>query len=120
MEWSEWKVTNQVFQRIQNYTKGFEDTVTVTFQTNSAELQPVDGFLYVSGMFQNWGGSVQSWYWQTHGLGTELNMPISLLVQHALAAKNTGTQILQFEPYWYFFDNGEPNENFRTLMTMLN
>jgi hypothetical protein len=46
-------------------------------------------------------------------------MPASLLVQHALAAKNIGADILQFEPYWYFFDNGEPKETLRTLMAAL-
>jgi hypothetical protein len=46
-------------------------------------------------------------------------MPPSLLIQHVLYAKNTGAQILQFEPYWYFFDNGQPNENLKLLAIML-
>lgn len=119
VQWSEWKVTDDVFQRIQSYIAGFEDIVTVVFQTNSGDLEPADGFALVSKMFQNWGGSVQSWYWTTRYGSEPLDMPVSLLVQHALAAKNIGAEILQFEPYWYFFDNGEPKENLKLLMTML-
>ena len=26
---------------------------------------------------------------------------------------------IEFEPYWYFFDNGEPNENLKLLETIL-
>jgi uncharacterized coiled-coil protein SlyX len=119
VQWSEWKVNDNVFQRIQNYTAGFEDILTVTFQTNSKEMEPADGFLLVSKLFQRWGGSIQSWYWQERGYGSEFDMPASLLVQHTLAAKNIGADILQFEPYWYFFDNGEPKETLRTLMAAL-
>ena len=119
VEWSEWKVNGNVFQTIQNFTSGYENIVTVTFQTNSNEAEPAGGFELVSSLFRHWGGSVQSWYWETRGLGSEFDMPASLLVQHALEAKNMGAEILQFEPYWYFFDNGQPNANFSLLMAML-
>jgi len=119
VQWSEWQVNYGVFQRIQGYIAGFEDIVTVTFQTNSKEVEPWDGFLLVGGMFQHWGGSIQSWYWQERGYGSEFDMPTSLLVQHALAARKLGAEILQFEPYWYLFDNGEPKENLQLLMTVL-
>jgi hypothetical protein len=46
-------------------------------------------------------------------------MPILLLVEHALSAKYIGAEVIQFEPYWYFFDNGEARENLRLLETML-
>jgi len=117
--WSEWKV-DSVFQTIQTYIVGFEDVVTVAFSTNSGDLEPADGFMLVSTMFQHWGGSVQAWYWATrYGWVNPLNMPISLLIQHALSAKNMGAEILQFEPYWYFFDNGEVKENLKLLEIML-
>jgi hypothetical protein len=45
-------------------------------------------------------------------------MPISLLIQHALSAKNIGAEILQFELYWYFFDNGQAKENLKLLEIM--
>ena len=116
--WNEWKV-DSVFQTIQTYIVGFEDIVTVAFSTNSGELEPADGFMLVSTMFQHWGGSVQAWYWETRYGSNPINMPISLLIQHALSAKNIGAEILQFEPYWYFFDNGEAKLNLRLLEIML-
>ena len=111
--WTEWKA--ETFKAIQTYIKGYEDIVTVSFSTNSGDLEPADGFMQVSKMFQHWGGSVQAWYWTTRYGPDPLNMPISLLIQHALSAKNIGAEILQFEPYWYFFDNGQANENLKLL-----
>jgi uncharacterized coiled-coil protein SlyX len=115
--WSEWKV--DTFKAIQTYIAGFEDIVTVSFSTNSADLEPADGFMLISTMFQHWGGSIQAWYWTTRYGSDVLNMPISLLIQHALSAKNIGAEVLQFEPYWYFFDNGEAKENLKLLEIML-
>jgi archaellum component FlaC len=115
--WTEWKV--ETFKAIQTYIVGYEDIVTVAFSTNSGDLEPADGFMLVSKMFQHWGGSVQAWYWTTRYDSDPLNMPISLLIQHALSAKNIGAEILQFEPYWYFFDNGQANENLKLLETIL-
>jgi uncharacterized coiled-coil protein SlyX len=117
--WTEWKIGDNVFQKIQTYIAGFEDIVTISFSTNSEDLEPADGFMLMSTMFQHWGGSVQSWYWKTRVYGSELDMPISMLIQHALSAKNIGVEILQFEPYWYFFDNGEARENLKLLEIML-
>lgn len=117
--WSEWKVGENVFRQVHNYTNGFEDIVTVAFQTNSGDLEPTDGFELVSNLFPHWGGSIQSWYWVTRNFGNATDMPISVLVQHALEACNLGAEILQFEPYWYFFNNGEPNENLEILMATL-
>ena len=39
----------------------------------------------------------------------------------ARAARNVGAEIIQFEPYWYFFnpENGEITENLEILFTML-
>ncbi len=115
--WTEWKV--EAFKVIQTYIEGYEDVVTVSFSTNSGDLEPADGFMQISKMFQHWGGSIQAWYWTTRYSPDPLNMPISLLIQHALSAKNIGAEILQFEPYWYFFDNGQANENLKILETML-
>lgn len=117
--WSEWKVGDSVFEQVENYIIGFEDVVTVAFQTNSGDLEPAEGFELARSLFQHWGGSIQSWYWVTRGLGNETEMPASMFLQHTLAAYNFGAEILQFEPYWYFFENGEPNENVKILMTTL-
>ena len=117
--WSEWKVGDHVFHQVNTYIDGFEDIVTVAFQTNSGDLEPAQGFELVSDLFPHWGGSIQSWYWDTRKQGNETAMPASLFVQHALEAGNMGAETLQFEPYWYLFENGEPNENLKTLMAAL-
>jgi hypothetical protein len=119
LEWSEWQTEYGTYPRIQNYIRGYEDIVTVTFQTNNKEVEPWDGFLLTSGTFQHWGGSIQSWYWQERNYGSEFDMPTSVLLQQTLAAKKLGAEILEFEPYWYLFDNGTLKENFQILMTVL-
>ena len=116
--WTEWKVNNGVFQTIQTYIAGFEDIVTVSFSTNSGDLEPAEGFTMISKMFQHWGGSVQAWYWTTRYGSDPLNMPASLLLEHALSAKNMGAEVIEFEPYGYFFDNGEVRESLRILQTL--
>jgi hypothetical protein len=75
--------------------------------------------MQVSQTFQHWGGSIQAWYWTTRYDEDLMNMSPSLLIQHALSAKEIGAEILQFEPYWYFFDNGQANDNLKLLETML-
>ena len=48
-----------------------------------------------------------------------MDMPASLLLENILSAKGINAKIIQFEPYWYFFDNGEANENLKLLETIL-
>jgi hypothetical protein len=115
--WTEWK--NETFSAVQTYIKGYEDIVTVSFSTNSEFVEPTDGFMQLSQMFQHWGGSIQAWYWAERYNTTLQNMPPLLLVEQTLFAKQIGAEIIQFEPYWYFFNNGTPNENLNRLMTIL-
>jgi hypothetical protein len=121
--WTEWKNDSlpnvETFTAIQNYIKGYEDIVTVSFSTNSNELEPTDGFLQLNQMFQQWGTSIQPWYWNTTRNSDLMDMPASLLLEQALSAKGIGAKIIEFEPYWYFFDNGEPNNNLKLLMNNL-
>ena len=72
-------------------------------------------------MFQHWGASIQAWYWDTRYDEDLQNMPRSLLTLHASVAKSTGAEIIQFEPYWYFFtsETGEITENLELLFEML-
>jgi hypothetical protein len=116
--WNEWKVNSGVFQAIQTYIAGFEDIVAVSFSTNSEEHEPADGFALTSTMFQHWGASVQAWYWTTRYGSDPLNMPASLLIEHALSAKNMGAEVIEFEPDDYFFENGEATESLRILQTL--
>lgn len=111
--WTEWKI--ETFQTLQNYIKGYEDIVTVSFSTNSGDVEPSEGFMQISQTFQHWGGSIQAWYWETRYNSSLMDMPASLLAEHALFAKSMGAEALEFEPYWYFFDNGQANQNLKLL-----
>jgi hypothetical protein len=48
-----------------------------------------------------------------------MDMPPSLLLEHSFIAKDLGAKIIQYEPYWYFFDNGEPNSNLQVILKNL-
>jgi len=62
---------------------------------------------------------VQAFYWDTRGKNL-VDMPGSLLLEHALTAKGIGAEVLQFEPYWYFFDeDGQANSNLKLLLKTL-
>jgi hypothetical protein len=128
--WCEWKIDYQehvrTFNAILDHIKGFEEVVFVGFKTNSGDLEPAQGFQYVIDKgFENIGATVESWYWETRhridnpDIADPQNMPISLLIQHALEARAAGVKIIQFEPYWYFFNNGEPTENLKLLSQTL-
>lgn len=107
--WSEWD--EHAFAQVSSSIAGYGENVTVAFSTNSGNAYPVDGFKLVKNSFVHWGASVQAWYWTTTTGEDPSNMPVSMLIQHAQAAENLGASVLQFEPYWYFFDNvtGAPN-----------
>ncbi len=114
--WTEWKI--DTLPTLQTYIEGYEDIVTVSFSTNSGEVEPPEGFMQLNQTFQHWGGSIQAWYWETRN-SSLMDMPPSLLAEHALFAKTLGAEILEFEPYWYFFDNGQTNHNLTLLMNII-
>jgi hypothetical protein len=129
--WTEWKVDNlpdvEMFTKIKALISGFEDIVTVSFSTNSEEMEPTQGFAYMKSLFLHWGGSVQSWYNETRvriAEGREeideeesRNMSISLMIDHALLCRDMGAEIIQFEPYWYFF--GDTDGQARTRLKLM-
>ena len=115
--WTEWKL--ETFPTLETYIAGYGDIVTVSFSTNSGDVEPSEGFMQISQTFQHWGGSVQAWYWETRNNSTLMDMPASLLTEHAVFAKSLGTEIIEFEPYWYFFNNGDATDNLRLLEGML-
>ena len=84
--WTEWKV--ETFETIQTYIKGYEDIVTISFSTNSGDVEPAEGFMQISQTFQHWGGSIQAWYWTTRYNSSLMDMPASSLTEHALFAKS--------------------------------
>jgi hypothetical protein len=116
--WSEWKISYDVLPLLNSTLSGFEDIVTLVYQTNNEFDEVFVGYLYAT-QFKHWGASVQSWYWEEQGFGLEGDMPVDLMVEHAVLARNMGAEIVQFEPYWYFFDNGEPLETMRTMWSII-
>jgi hypothetical protein len=118
--WGEWGVGFDIYQSVAKAIEGYEDIVTVAFQTNNDKVEPVDGLIGVKQNFEHRGASVQSWYWVERGYGNSTDMPAQLFVQHALTARNLGAEMLQFEPYWHLFNNdGESNGILELLETMV-
>lgn len=133
--WSEWTLKDNGFEDVRTYIEGYEDIVTVGFATNSFDLEPEEGFKYLIGLrFEHWGGSVQAWYWNTRhhdlvsgwtyppGLSDLMNMPIAWMITHANTCKYLGGELIQFEPYWYFFNktDGKARDSLKTLHYYLN
>ena len=114
--WSEWKISSDVLPYLESVIDGYEDIVTVVYQTNNEFDAVFVGYLYAT-QFRHWGESVQSWYWIDRGL--EGDMPADLIVEHAVLARNMGAEVIQCEPYWYFFDNGEPLEPIYALWSAI-
>jgi len=123
--WTEWKndfpdENVETFTAIKTYIQGYDDIVTVSFSTNSQELEPVDAFLKLGQTFTHWGASIQPWYWHINRNQDLMTCPPSLILEHTLTAKAIGAKIIQFEPYWYFFNyDGSPNDNLKLLLTNL-
>jgi len=133
-EWSAWCLSDGI-ELIRGIIEGFEDIVTMGFGTNSEDLEPKEGFELLKRLgFEHWGGSVQAWYWDTRhnstwsgyeypsGLDYLLNMPVAWMVTHANECRDLGGQLIQFEPYWYFFGytDGKARDSLKTLHYYLN
>jgi hypothetical protein len=135
--WAEWKIDFgqdvKTFNKIKELIVGYEDIVTVGFKTNSGDLEPAEGFQYVINKgFTHIGCCVESWYWETRhrtsvwepreGLESPDNMPIAWMVRHAMEAKALGLELIQFEPYWYFFEEmtGKALESLQRIHLFLN
>ncbi len=121
--WTEWKddfpaENVETFSAIKNYIAGYEDIVTVSFSTNSQELEPVDAYLKLNQNFTQWGTSIQPWYWNTTHNQDLMTCPPSLLLEQSLTAKALCAKIIQYEPYWYFFNYaGSPNDNLKLILS---
>ena len=101
--WNEWDITT--YPAIATLIQGYEDNVLVSFGTNNTAVQV--GFQALQ-VFKRKAASVQSWYWyELYGerAGYELNMPPGLMAQFTLQAFQAGCEIVQYEPYSYFFNN---------------
>ena len=79
---------------------------TFLCQTNNEFNQPLTGFIYANS-FEHWGASVQPWYWtKRYNTDDVLEMLPSLMAQHALEARNSGAEIIEFEAYHAFLVEG--------------
>jgi hypothetical protein len=116
--WNEWKISYDVLPLLNSTIYGYEDIVTMTYQTNNKFDELFMGYLYAT-QFEHWGVSVQSWYWEERGFGLEGDMPVDVMIEHAVIARNLGAEIVQFEPYWYFLVDGEPLETLRTMWAII-
>lgn len=106
--WNEWDI--YTFPQIATIIQGYEDVVSVSFGTNSNQLEPVDGFALLQ-QFQRRAASVQSWYWwERNGRqeGYQYTMPPELMRLHTQQAFQAGCEVVQYEPFSYFFDVGYP------------
>lgn len=115
--WNEWNI--YTFPVIASIIQGYEDNVAVSFGTNSNQVEPVDGFALLS-RFKRKAASVQSWYWwERNGRqnGYELTMPIELMRAHTTQAFLAGCEIVQFEPFAYFFDNDTPKSTLAEFLS---
>lgn len=137
--WNEWDIYAYNNPEINGYGKryaisvseiiaGYEDVVAVSFGTNGTHLksdgvtyfEPAEIFQTYLQQFQRRGASVQSWYWwERNGRvnGYELLMPPTLMRQHTQEAFTAGCEVVQYEPYEYFFTNENPKS---TLSNVLN
>lgn len=115
--WNEWNIYTYPF--IASIIQNYRDVVAVSFGTNSNQVEPPQGYALLS-QFQRRGASVQSWYWwERNGRqsGYELTMPPTLMREHTREAFSAGCEVVQYEPYAYFFTNENPKS---TLTDVLN
>jgi hypothetical protein len=114
--WNEWDINT--YPILAQIIQGYEDTVIVSFGTNNAWLEPIQGYQYLQ-QFKRKGASIQGWYWyERHNRinGTELQMPPQLMVQFTQQAFQAGCEMIQYEPYNYFFNGTQPNENLSIVL----
>lgn len=125
--WNEWDVrfwdaTDLTqYPKIQTVIAGYEDNVAVSFGTNNNWLEPAQGYQLLQ-QFQRKGASVQSWYWwERNGrqTGYELTMPPYLMRQHTQEAFSAGCEVVQYEPYAYFFTNENPKASLSAVLNGL-
>jgi hypothetical protein len=114
--WNEWDVNT--YNTIASVIQGYEDIVAVSFGTNSGYYEPAVGFQFLQ-RFQRRAASVQSWYWwERNGRlpGYEYNMPPELMVQFTQEAFQAGCEIVQYEPFDYFFSNEVPKSTLAAVL----
>lgn len=114
--WSEWKLGDDIEKITKEVLAGYEENITYLYQTNNPWEYPLIGNSYAH-EFSHWGASVQSWYKDDPRASEEKDdLPLSIVAEYAKLARNMGAETLQFEPYWYFFNNS--SEPMKTMEKM--
>lgn len=114
--WNEWDV-NQ-YTNLASIISGYEDNVAVSFGTNNNWLEPAQGYELLQ-RFQRRGASVQSWYWwERNGRqeGYQYTMPPELMRLHTQQAFQAGCEVVQYEPFGYFFDEAVPKTTLANVL----
>lgn len=106
--WSEWKLGKDIEVLTNATLAGYEDKISYLYQTNNQYQHPLIGYSYAH-EFPHWGASVQSWY-VTAQDEDRSDLSVDIVAKYALLARNMGAETIQFEPYSYFLENGEPLE----------
>jgi len=104
--WSDWKLGNDLEALTNKTLAGYEDKITYLYQTNNQYQIPLVGYSYAH-QFQHWGSSVQSWYVDEQN-NTRWDLTVNTVAEYLTLARNMGAQTIEFEPYFYFYNNGEP------------
>lgn len=116
--WSEWKLGSDVDALTKPILAGYEDKIIYLCQTNNQFQHPLIGYSLAEGS-PRWGASVQSW-WTDEQNGRHDDLPLEYVAQYARLARNMGAEIIQLEPYWYFFDNnGEPLATLHAISSII-
>jgi hypothetical protein len=118
--WSEWKLGTDIEKITKETLAGYEDNITYLYQTNNPWEIPLIGNCYAH-EFPHWGASVQSWHKDDPNSTEEKDdLDINIVADYAKLARNMGAETIQFEPYWYFFNNkSEPKETMEKMWELI-
>lgn len=97
---------------------GCEDIVTVVYQTNNEYDKTYVGFLCAT-QFEHLGASVQSWYADSETGEDCYDLPTETVAECAKLVRNMGAETIQIEPYWHFYENGQPKNEALTLWSVI-
>ena len=116
--WSEWKIGSDIEEPTNVTLAGYEDKITRLYQTNNQYQHPQIGYGIIQ-TYPHWGASVQSW-WVDENNVPHYDLPLEYVELYATLARNMGARVIQFEPYWYFFDEtGEPTETMYAMWSII-
>jgi hypothetical protein len=97
----------------------YSDVIISVSKTNGAGSQYVSWGTNIGHSLSfgtRWGISIESWYWyeiRARVLHTQNDMPIDIMITSALYALIHNATYLTFDPPYYFFkDDGTPNDRF--------